>query len=243
MSDTATPALHRESDTLYRQIAEIWREKIVTGEYKPGDALPSERDISESLGVRRIPVREAMKSLEYLGIVKQVRGKGVFVQKTDPGEVLAKIGPFLAPPDAATLSELFDLRILFEGYAAELAAKNRTDADLKTLQASLDLLNASITDEKSAEEASHRFHQEIAAMAGNRLLIILWHFFAELLEASRRLTLWSPERREESLTFHQTIFDAIRDQRSDDARNLMQRHLANAKQRLTEREKTLGAAE
>ena len=70
-------------------------------------------------------------------------------------------------------------------------------------------------------------------MAGNRLLIILWHFFAELLEASRRLTLWSPERREESLTFHQTIFDAIRDQR----------HLANAKQRLTEREKTLGAAE
>ena len=98
MSDTATPALHRESDTLYRQIAEIWREKIVTGEYKPGDALPSERDISESLGVSRIPVREAMKSLEYLGIVKQVRGKGVFVQKTDPGEVLAKIGPFLAPP-------------------------------------------------------------------------------------------------------------------------------------------------
>lgn len=168
MSDTATPALHRESDTLYRQIAEIWREKIVTGEYKPGDALPSERDISESLGVSRIPVREAMKSLEYLGIVKQVRGKGVFVQKTDPGEVLAKIGPFLAPPDAATLSELFDLRILFEGYAAELAAKNRTDADLKTLQASLDLLNASIRDEKSAEEASHRFHQEIAAMAGNR---------------------------------------------------------------------------
>lgn len=44
MSDTATPALHRESDTLYRQIAEIWREKIVTGEYKPGDALPSERE-------------------------------------------------------------------------------------------------------------------------------------------------------------------------------------------------------
>ena len=62
----------------------------MTCEYKRGDALPSERDISESLGVSRIPVREAMKSLEYLGIVKQVRGKGVFVQKTDPGEVLAK---------------------------------------------------------------------------------------------------------------------------------------------------------
>ena len=245
MSDTATPALHRESDTLYRQIAEIWREKIVTGEYKPGDALPSERDISESLGVSRIPVREAMKSLEYLGIVKQVRGKGVFVQKTDPGEVLAKIGPFLAPPDAATLSELFDLRILFEGYAAELAAKNRTDADLKTLQASLDLLNASIRDEKSAEEASHRFpHQGNRRGTGNRPPHSLWHFSrGASLKRPRRLTLWSPERREESLTFHQAIFDAIRDQRADDARNLMQRHLANAKQRLTEREKTLGAAE
>lgn len=48
MSDTATPALHRESDTLYRQIAEIWREKIVTGEYKPGDALPERTQISRS---------------------------------------------------------------------------------------------------------------------------------------------------------------------------------------------------
>ena len=105
MSETTTPALHRESDTLYRQIAEIWREKIVSGEYKPGDALPSERDISESLGVSRIPVREAMKSLEYLGIVKQVRGKGVFVQKTDPGEVLAKIGPFLAQIGRASCRE------------------------------------------------------------------------------------------------------------------------------------------
>ena len=52
MSETTTPALHRESDTLYRQIAEIWREKIVSGEYKPGDALPSERDISESAASR-----------------------------------------------------------------------------------------------------------------------------------------------------------------------------------------------
>ena len=80
MSETTTPALHRESDTLYRQIAEIWREKIVSGEYKPGDALPSERDISESLGVSRIPVREAMKSLEYLGIVNQAfNGKNVIL--------------------------------------------------------------------------------------------------------------------------------------------------------------------
>lgn len=50
MSETTTPALHRESDTLYRQIAEIWREKIVSGEYKPGGRAPER---TRYLGVSR----------------------------------------------------------------------------------------------------------------------------------------------------------------------------------------------
>lgn len=72
--------LDRNNKTLYGQIADILRERIMSGEFKPGDILPSERELAEEMQVSRIPVREAMKSLEYLGVVKQIRGKGVLVQ-------------------------------------------------------------------------------------------------------------------------------------------------------------------
>lgn len=58
--------LDRNNKTLYGQIADILRERIMSGEFKPGDILPSERELAEEMQVSRIPVREAMKSLEYL---------------------------------------------------------------------------------------------------------------------------------------------------------------------------------
>lgn len=61
--------LDRNNKTLYGQIADILRERIMSGEFKPGDILPSERELAEEMQVSRIPVREAMKSLEYLGVV------------------------------------------------------------------------------------------------------------------------------------------------------------------------------
>lgn len=60
--------LDRNNKTLYGQIADILRERIMSGEFKPGDILPSERELAEEMQVSRIPVREAMKSLEYLGV-------------------------------------------------------------------------------------------------------------------------------------------------------------------------------
>ena len=80
--------LDRNNKTLYGQIADILRERIMSGEFKPGDILPSERELAEEMQVSRIPVREAMKSLEYLGVVKQIRGKGVLVQTADLSNIL-----------------------------------------------------------------------------------------------------------------------------------------------------------
>lgn len=85
--------LDRNNKTLYGQIADILRERIMSGEFKPGDILPSERELAEEMQVSRIPVREAMKSLEYLGVVKQIRGKGVLVQTADLRRLLVLSSP------------------------------------------------------------------------------------------------------------------------------------------------------
>ena len=94
--------LDRNNKTLYGQIADILRERIMSGEFKPGDILPSERELAEEMQVSRIPVREAMKSLEYLGVVKQIRGKGVLVQTADLSNILKE--------EIKTLQEILEVQ-------------------------------------------------------------------------------------------------------------------------------------
>ena len=105
--------------TLYGQITDILRERIMSGEFKPGDILPSERELAEEMQVSRIPVREAMKSLEYLGVVKQIRGKGVLVQTADLSNILKVVGPLVTTITPQILLNLFDFRLAIEPYAGD----------------------------------------------------------------------------------------------------------------------------
>lgn len=114
--------LDRNNKTLYGQIADILRERIMSGEFKPGDILPSERELAEEMQVSRIPVREAMKSLEYLGVVKQIRGKGVLVQTADLSNILKVVGPLVTTITPQILLNLFDFRLAIEPYGAAQAA-------------------------------------------------------------------------------------------------------------------------
>ena len=110
--------LDRNNKTLYGQIADILRERIMSGEIKPGDILPPERELAEEMQVSRIPVREAMKSLEYLGVVKQIRGKGVLVQTADLSNILKVVGPLVTTITPQILLNLFDFRLAIEPYGA-----------------------------------------------------------------------------------------------------------------------------
>ncbi len=232
MEERSTFALERTSSPLYRQAAEVLRKKILTGEFPPGSALPSERDLSEMLGVSRIPIREALKALEYVGIVQQVRGKGVIVQTTDPGMVFSKIGPFLAPPSVKTLEDLFDIRILIEQYSARLAAEKATPEDVERLARIADEASNPAANESEVEEDSNLFHLAIAEIAGNSIAVVCWHFFSELLGASRRTTLGSEESRQISTEYHRNLVDAIRNHDGDRAASLMREHLENARSKL-----------
>ena len=144
--------LSRESEPLYRQAAEILRDRILKGEYPPGTMIPSERELGNSLGISRIPIRDAIKSLQYIGIVNQVKGKGVVVQKLDPGQVLAKVGPFLASPGLKTLIDLLDIRIAVEQVSVREAARKGTPEDFDELSRLIAVLRSEAS-EKEKEDA------------------------------------------------------------------------------------------
>ena len=223
--------LSRNSDSLYRQIVEIWKGEILAGTLKPGDMLPSERELAAALNVSRIPVREAMKVLEYLGIVEHIRGKGVYVRQPDPSHLLNALGPMLmATP--TLISELFEARLLFEPHAAYLAAINHTTDDLEKIEESLRQMEAGIEYNLDVAMNSYDFHHAVILASHNTVMLMLSSFLIELQRQSRRSTLRSKERMNEALGHHKEIYEKIRSRDSYGAADIMRKHLLNARNKV-----------
>ena len=176
---TTPHTLDRSTTTLYKQIADIWRGRIIAGDFKPGDVLPSEREIASELQVSRIPVREAMKSLECLGVVNQVRGKGVIVQTADLANILRVVGPLVTNITPKFLDNLFEFRLLIEPYAAEQAAKFATDEELKELKETLDRNRKAVEAGERSEEESFAFHVQIMKASHNDVISVVSIFLGE----------------------------------------------------------------
>lgn len=222
--------LDRDSEPLFKQIAKIWRQKILSGEYKSGEPLPSERDMAEEFNVSRVPIREAMKALEYIGVIKHVRGKGVFVQNIDMAETFGIIGPFGVAPSKEVLMQLFDFRSLVEVHAAAEAAKFATQEDIEVLERLLQKTRDDV--HRGIEEDSYDFHMKIVEMSRNQIAVLVTSFYSEILRSSRQATLNTQERREEALVFHEQIMESIRQRDCRAAAFYMERHLKVAKERL-----------
>lgn len=228
------PRLDRGSDSLYKQIVELLREQILNGTLKEGDVLPSERELALRFDVSRVPVREALKILEYLGVVRHVRGKGVFVQRADLGQFLSTVGPMMMEAPNV-LSDLFDIRLILETHAAALAARLCTAEDLEAMEKDLLEMDEGIRSGQHVEEASLNFHSRILAASHNQVLEMVNLFLEELQHHSRRHSLWNRERQEEALHYHQNIFAKIRARDPDGAANAMRDHLMRARRQVENR--------
>ncbi|MFB9689958.1 GntR family transcriptional regulator [Amycolatopsis plumensis] len=169
-----------------QRVREELRERILTGRLRPGDRLV-ERELAEDLGVSRVPVREAIRSLEAEGFLVVQSPRRVVVRQ------LARVD----------VEELFDVREALEGLAAGLAATRAGAAELKRLERVLaDAARATARgDAARITVLNSRFHDEIVAIAGNALLSTMlqplegrlrWltsqnEHWAELLDERRRL--------------------------------------------------------
>ena len=194
--------LSRESEPLYRQAAEILRDRILKGEYPPGTMIPSERELGNSLGISRIPIRDAIKSLQYIGIVNQVKGKGVVVQKLDPGQVPVRE-----------------------------AARKGTPEDFDELSRLIAVLRSEAS-EKEKEDAGRQFHLKIAEIGDNQIAVILWHFFDELLKISRSVVHLTEAEKTQSYEEHEELLRALRMRDGDKAAAIMKAHLETTRREL-----------
>ncbi|WP_159621117.1 FadR/GntR family transcriptional regulator [Ruania rhizosphaerae] len=187
---------------------------IVSGELKPGQRLPPEKELSERLGLSRNSLREAVKSLELIRVLDVRRGDGTYVTSLEPGLLLEAMSFVVDLHQDDSVLEIFEVRRLLEPHAAARAAVRITDDELAALQAELD----SVTPAASVEDlVAHdlRFHRAITEAGGNTYLASL---LDSLTSATVRARVWRGITEggvtDRTLSEHRAILDALR--RRDD---------------------------
>ncbi len=157
------------------RIVEQIEQAITTGELRPGDRLPSERDLMTTFEVSRPTVREALRVLESSGLVRSRHGdpRGPEVLAASPA-TLYKSLTRLARLDVVSLLELVQFRIMLEGTACALAAQRRTEDQLAELEAAIATMGAVMADGLAAfSRADVDFHATVWHASGNQLIEIV----------------------------------------------------------------------
>lgn len=162
-----------ESPIIRESVAEMVARRIldmVTARaLKPGDQLPPERELAESLGVSRPSVREAIRGLAILGVVQSRQGGGAYITKLDGDALLGPIQFFLSLEDV-NIRELYDARSLIESDVARRAAVNIDDATLAQLDAILLAQKETLNDARAFRLSDFAFHEAIWGGSGNAFL-------------------------------------------------------------------------
>ena len=227
---------HRQRDSLTTQVLRDLSARIEKGELKPGDRLPTERELMALYGVSRTVVREAVSSLRSSGRIATQQGRGAWV--LDPP---SSLGFQLDDADLSTVKDVLqvmEIRIALESEAAALAAQRRTSEQLTALRQAFDALEASLSRPDSSAEHDVRFHQEIARATGNHYFTELYSRLAPRLVPRARLDLFKndPEGKVAYLQRiqqeHAQIQQAIARGDAEAARAAMRLHLTNSRERL-----------
>jgi GntR family transcriptional repressor for pyruvate dehydrogenase complex len=211
------------------------RELVERGELVPGDRLPPERELATQLGVSRTALREALHTLAAQGLVDLRHGRGVFITGGSAQAAAQRLSQSLSADDhAGRLHDLFEIRRILEGSAAEWAAQRATDTQIQELRALLEkaapFFDAGPIDAALAGAFDAQFHALIAASTGNRTLMHLMAALVDELTAARSKSLAIPGRARRSFYQHIAVVDAIAARAPAAARACMLEHLNDVEQ-------------
>jgi len=210
------------------------RDEITSGRLKAGERLPTEQQIAWTYGVSRPIVREAVGRLKHDGLVLSRQGAGAFVADPAANPVFRLDIPDFS--DKEELRHIVELLMAVEASATEHTAARRTEADLATIRAGLDAMQAAIDRGEPGVEEDVAFHRAIIDATGNPFFRDLSdfldrrvrHFIRTARANSARLAGMAQAVQGE----HEAIFDAIAAGDPQAARTAAQTHLRNAATRL-----------
>lgn len=218
---TLTPVRKtRVFEGVARQIQRL----IADGALSPGDMLPPERELAERFAVSRGSVRDAIRTLEIVGLVAARQGEGTVVADVSPEAMAAPLASVLVRK-RELLAELLEVRKIIEPALAARAARRATDQDVARLEEILRRQRARMVRGESTVEEDSEFHSVLAHAARNSVILKVLDVLMDLLRETRARSLQVEGRLQRSFAGHRRVLEAIRRRDPDAAERAVRRHL------------------
>lgn len=203
---------------------------IQTGQLKAGEKIPSQREFSQKFGISRASLREALLTLETLGLLKTEAGRGTFVAGSGDRNQANHMAPWRYS-DSYSAFDVFQTRILLEGEIARLSAGRLTQLQLESMEAATRLMEQSWANQDllANVEADLDFHKTIVSACSNAMLKALYQTVRDQLTETQRqpIPITDPERMTHSIAEHRRIIAALRANDAQAARSEMEAHIRN----------------
>jgi len=229
MAGSASAQLKAELERIrrtkvYEEVAEQLQRLILDGYFKPGDKLPTERELAEAFGVSRASVRDAVRSLELLGLVEPRQGQGRVVRDLSPDGLVRPLASMLVR-HRALLGELLEVRKILEPPIAARAALLATPEEIEQMEAIVERQAEKLARGELPIDEDTEFHYLIATAARNSVILQVIDVLMDLLRESRQQSLQVQGRPQKSVEGHKSILQAIRRRDPQAAEAAMRQHL------------------
>jgi GntR family transcriptional regulator, transcriptional repressor for pyruvate dehydrogenase complex len=223
------------STAVTRQIEKL----ILRGILRPGERLPSERELSERLGVSRPSLRDAVAELQEKGLLTTKAGAGIYVANV-LGSAFSDALVNLFANHREAVADYVSFRKDLEGLAAERAARHASDTDLRVVQTIFDKMEAAHQKRDPSDEArlDADFHLSIIEASHNVVMLHMMRSMYQLLQQGvfyNRQTMFKQRTtREMLLDQHRAINDALQNRDPGGARAAVEAHLSYVAQSLSD---------
>ncbi|MCR1933484.1 FadR/GntR family transcriptional regulator [Clostridium tepidum] len=214
---------------VYEQVIEQIKTMIISGSLQKGDKLPSERELVDQLKVSRTSIREALRALEIVGLIKCKQGEGNFIRDNFDNSLFEPLS-LVFMLEKSNKEDIIEVRRIIEVEAAALAAKRITEDQLKNLEYTIDEIK-NIEDEKILLKLDKNFHYEIAQASNNFILLNIINSCSTLIDSLIQNARYKIEimenfdNKQELLDQHEKIYLALKKRDSKLASKLMNEHL------------------
>ena len=223
-----------EKQRVAEEIVEQLRELILTGQYPPGAKLPPERELAKRLGVNRASLREALKKLEHLGLVRIRQGDGTRVQnfmETGGIELVSHLLPLATTTHPGIIRDMLEFRCIFGREAARLAAERATGENIEAMRE----LASKVKDDLALQELfelDFEFYVAMTAGTGNRVMGLLINTVRDAVKSYTAVLMHLIAPADAVRKHHQELIGAIETRDGNKAARFAHEYLENGARRV-----------
>jgi GntR family transcriptional repressor for pyruvate dehydrogenase complex len=210
---------------LVDELVERLSQLIEQNGYSVGDRLPTEAELVSQFGVSRNALREAVRRLETVGLIRVQHGHGMFIGGSDSLSGCTKLFSSAMAMSSKDLTDLAELRCVIEFHTARRAAELATPDQVADLRLALERMACEDQSREQAIRMDFEFHRKLAEIAGNQLVRNLMTILEELLLSAMMIATEKPRNFRANFKLHERIWNAVKAGDPDAAEQSMREHM------------------